>query len=143
MQKAAVFVIAILGIVITGLLAALVQQNSRVAAEPQLTTPWSGVLLTNGQAFFGRLEKAGSAFPVLRDVYYVRSQVNQETKQVTNTLVKRGQEWHGPDAMVLNKQHILLIEPVRPDSQMGRLIEENQKTPTPAPAAAQPPAQAK
>ena len=95
MQKAAVFVIAILGIVITGLLAALVQQNSRVAAEPQLTTPWSGVLLTNGQAFFGRLEKAGSAFPVLRDVYYVRSQVNQETKQVTNTLVKRGQEWHG------------------------------------------------
>ncbi len=128
MQKSGIIVFALFGSAIVALLAGLLYQNARVHAEPELTTPFHGVLLTNGQAFIGRLEKAGSAFPVLREVYYVRSQTNPETKQVVNALVKRGQEWHSPDAMILSASHIVLIEPVKPDSQMGKLIEENRKT---------------
>jgi hypothetical protein len=128
MQKSAIVVFAVFGSAIVALLAALLYQNGRVHAEPELNTPFHGVLLTNGQAFIGRLEKADTAFPVLREVYYVRSQTNPDTKQVVNTLVKRGQEWHAPDAMILNASHIVLIEPVKPDSQMGKLIEENRKT---------------
>ena len=89
----------------------------RTLSKVSLTTEYQAVLLTNGQVFFGRLEDAGSAFPVLTDVYWVRSEVNQQTKQVANTLVRRGGEWHAPDRMVLNRQHILVIEPVKPDSK--------------------------
>jgi len=110
--------------VIAALLAVQVIQNARAHAEPELTTPYQAVLLTNGQAFFGKLENAGTAFPVLRDVYVVRGQVNQETKQVTGTLVKRGNEPHSPDRMILNGEHILVIEPVKPGSQIAKLIEE-------------------
>lgn len=115
------------------LLAVLVYQNARTHAAPELTTPFHGVLLTSGQVYFGRLEKADTGFPVLREVYYVRSQTNPDTKQVVNVLVKRGQEWHAPDRMILNASQILLIEPIKPDSQMGKLIEENRKGAADAP----------
>jgi hypothetical protein len=90
-------------------------------------TPYQAVLLANGQAFFGRLENIGSSYPVLKDVYYVQTQVHPETKQVTNTLVRRGGELHGPDRMVLNASHIVLIEPVTENSQIAKLITELKK----------------
>ena len=86
---------------------------------------YSAVLLDNNQVYFGKLDKAGSRFPVLTDVYYIQSQANQETKAVTNILVRRGSEWHGPDRMILNARHILLIEPVGPKSKVAQLIEED------------------
>lgn len=52
------------------------------------------------------------------------SQANPETKQVTNVLVRRGKELHGPDHMVLSWQSILMIEPVKEDSQVAKLIAE-------------------
>src|ERR1700687_2642892 len=91
--------VMMIGIVIAALIGVLVYQNAITHSAPELTTPYQAVFLTNGQAYFGRLEKAGTAFPVLRDVYVVRSQVNQETKQVIGTLIKRGQEPHAPDSM--------------------------------------------
>jgi hypothetical protein len=81
------------------------------------------------ELFYGRLDKLGSAFPVLTDVHYVQSQVNPETKQVSNTLVRRAREWHAPDRMTLNAAHILLVEPVRADSAVAKLIEELRKAP--------------
>ena len=90
-------------------------------------TEHHAVLLDNGSAYFGRLEKLGSAYPVLTEVYYVRNQVNQETKEVTNTLIKRGQEWHAPGRMILNADHILFVEPVTPGSTVAKLIEEEQR----------------
>jgi len=89
-----------------------------------LTTPHQAVFLINGQVFFGKLEKLGSPFPILTDVYYVQSQVNQETKQVKNVLVKRGSEWHAPDRMILNANQILFIASVKPDSTVEKFIEE-------------------
>jgi hypothetical protein len=99
----------------------------RVTATPDLATPYQAVVLTNGQVYFGKLEKLGAPYPTLRDVFYIQSRQNPETKQVSNTLVKRGRELHGPDHMILNAQHILFIEPVRADSQLGKLIDEARK----------------
>jgi len=82
------------------------------------------VFLTNGQAFIGKLEGAGSEYPLLKDVYYIQSGVEQGTKQVTNVLVKRGRELHGPDFMYINARNILMIEPVSAESQVGKLIKE-------------------
>lgn len=84
---------------------------------------YSAVLLDNNQVYFGKLDKAGTAYPVLTDVYYIQSQVNQETKAVTNILVRRGNEWHGPDRMFINSHHILFIEPVGQSSKVAQLIE--------------------
>jgi hypothetical protein len=98
----------------------------RAPAGPRLETPYQAILLTNGQAYFGKLEGWGTPYPVLRDVFYVQSQTNPETKQVTNILVKRGKEWHGPDRMYLNASHIVLVEPVNPNSRVAELIRQAQ-----------------
>jgi hypothetical protein len=85
------------------------------------------VLLTNGSVYFGKVEGLGSPYPVLKDVYYVQSAVNQETKAVANTLVKRGKEWHAPDRMIINEKSIVFIEPVGLDSRVAQLIAESKK----------------
>ena len=94
---------------------------------PEITTPYSAVLLDTGQLYYGKLVNGGSSFPELTDVYYIQSQVNQETKAVTSVLVRRGNEWHGPDRMLLNERHIVLIEPVGTSSKVAQLIEDDKK----------------
>ncbi|MEN6475245.1 MAG: hypothetical protein ABFD81_14620 [Syntrophaceae bacterium] len=90
-----------------------------------LTTEYQAVFLDNGQAFFGKLENSDSPYPLLKDVFYIQQEVNKKTKEVKNTLVKRGSEWHGPDHMYINAEHIVLIEPVSADSKVAQLIKES------------------
>jgi hypothetical protein len=92
-----------------------------------LTTPYQAVLLDSGQVYFGKIDGLATNFPVLTDVFYVQSQSNPQTKEVTNILIRRGKEWHGPDRMVMNARHIVLIEPVSPDSKVAQLIAEAKK----------------
>jgi len=94
---------------------------------PEITTPYAAVLLDNGQVYYGKLTNAGSNFPELTDIYYIQSQANQETKAVTSVLVRRGNEWHGPDRMFLNRNHIILIEPVGTNSKVAQLIEADKQ----------------
>ena len=89
-----------------------------------MTTPYQAVLLTNGSAYFGQLEGLGTPFPVLRDVFYVQSSQDPQSKQVSNILVKRGKEWHAPDRMILNSNMIVLVEPVNPTSRVAQLIAQ-------------------
>jgi hypothetical protein len=89
----------------------------------QINTPYQAVLLSNGSAYFGKLEGLGTPYPVLHDVYYVQSVKDAKTKAVSNILVKRGNEWHEPDRMVLNARMIVLVEPVNPASRVAHLIE--------------------
>ena len=92
---------------------------------PTLTTPYQAVLLMNGSVYFGKLSRAWSDYPVLTDVYYLQSVTNNDTKQTSNVLVKRGKEWHGPDHMVINAKDIVLIEPVGETSKVAQLIAES------------------
>src|SRR5450631_1671433 len=77
-----------------------------------MTTPYQAVLLSNGSAYFGKLEGLGTPLLVRRDVFYVQSTQDPNTSQVSNILVKRGKEWHAPDRMILNSNMIVLVEPV-------------------------------
>jgi hypothetical protein len=100
------------------------------AAPPtavSFTTPYQAVLLSNNSVYFGKLAGFGTPSPVLTDVYYIVSQTNPETKQVSNMLVKRGKELHGPDRMYLNASSIVFVEPVGTDSKVAQLIEEANK----------------
>lgn len=94
------------------------------SGSPRFDSTYQAVLLSNGQVYFGRLEGLNTQFPVLREVYYVQSGVDQQTKEQKNILLKRGSEWHAPDRMVLNKSQIVLVEPVGPNSRVAELISE-------------------
>jgi hypothetical protein len=127
MQKITGPVTAVMASALAVLVGVFVYQNWRAHAAPELSTAYHAVALTNGQAFFGKIEGLGTDYTVLRDVYYIQSRQNPETKQVANVLVKRGGEWHSPDRMIVNRQQILLIEPVKEDSQVAKLIAEQSK----------------
>ena len=101
----------------------------RRSIEPEFNSQYQAVVLNGGQVYFGKLEHASSQYPVLRDVFYIVNQVNPETKQPSNVLVRRGKELHGPAFMVLNRDSIFFIEPVKEDSQIAKFIAEqnNQK----------------
>jgi hypothetical protein len=84
---------------------------------------YNAVLLDNNSVYFGKVADLGADYPVLTDVFYIQSTVNQETKQQSNILVKRGKEWHAPDKMILNARHIIMIEPVTEGSTVAKLID--------------------
>jgi hypothetical protein len=83
------------------------------------------VVLSNNSVYFGKLEGLGSPYPVLKDVYYVQSNVDPQTKEVKNTLIKRGKEWHAPDRMILNEKMIVFVEPVGDGSLVQQRITES------------------
>jgi hypothetical protein len=80
--KNVVIGLMVLIIVVSGAAWFLRGRSVRVA----MSTPYQAVLLTNGSAYFGQPEGLGTPFPVLRDVFYVQSTQNPETKQVSNIL---------------------------------------------------------
>jgi hypothetical protein len=102
----------------------MIVRNTRPGAPVKFTTPYQAVLLTNGTAYFGKLEGYGTPQPVLSEVYYIVTQNNPETKQSSNVLVKRGKELHEPDRMYLNPNQILCVEPVGEKSKVAQLIAQ-------------------
>jgi predicted small lipoprotein YifL len=105
----------------------------------QFPTEYQAVFMDNGQVFFGRLQKTNSDFFLLRDVFYIKHEVDKDQKESRNILLKRGMEWHGPEFMRINSRHIVLIEPVAPDSRVFQLImQAHRPAPPPAPPAATP-----
>jgi len=81
------------------------------------------VLLDNNSVYFGKLDSMGTDYAVLHDVFYVQSNVDQQTKAISNVLIRRGKEWHGPDRMIINQKAIVFMEPVGTDSRVAQLIE--------------------
>src|SRR5664280_455939 len=96
----------------------------RMRAASSFSTPYQAVLLSNGSVYYGKLSGYGGGHPVLTNVYYILSKTNPDDKQVTNVLVKRGKELHGPDRMYLNARQIVFVEPVGPGSKVAQLINE-------------------
>jgi hypothetical protein len=122
MKKTLWIVIAVL--VVAGAVWAI--GHSRAPGGVTFKTAYQAVLLTNGSVYYGKLEGLGGPFPVLRDVFYVQAAADANTKQTTSVLIRRGKEWHGPAYMVLNANHILMVEPVTPGSRVATLIAEAQ-----------------
>jgi len=63
-------------------------------------------------------------FPCCVTSSYVQAATDPSTKQTTKVLIRCGKEWHAPDYMVLNANHILLVEPVTAGSRVANLIAE-------------------
>jgi len=60
----------------------------------------------------------------MRDIYYVQTSVNPQTRESNNTLLKRGGEWHAPESMWLNPSQIVFVEPVGQNSRVAQLIAD-------------------
>jgi len=102
----------------------ILQGCSQGGAPPKFTTEYQAVFMDNGQVFFGKIENPGADYPLLRQVFYIGRQASPDNKEVKNILIKRGNEWHGPEYMYINKQHIVVIEPVSGSSRVAQLIKE-------------------
>lgn len=112
-------------IVIPAILGVFVSANIDVHALP-LVGPEreTAVLFLDGQAYFGHLDDSGeSGTLVLRDVYYFQD-AKGGTTGLPVALVARGQEAHEPiDGMAINRDQVLAIERVRPESAVAKAIE--------------------
>lgn len=100
-------------------LAAVVDPASPPLFAPE---PLHAVFLTDGQAYFGRLEDLPwSDVIVLRDVFYF-----QDSRGVTAlpvALVRRGGELHRPgDEMRIRRDSVLAVERVGEDSAAAAAI---------------------
>lgn len=84
----------------------------------------SAVLFLDGQAYFGHLDDSGeSGTLVLTDVYYFQDAKSGATGLPVG-LVIRGVEAHEPaGGMRINRDKVLAVERVRPDSAVARAIE--------------------
>ena len=111
------------GLVVGGLAVGLWMQHSNA---PKIDTPFQAVLLDSGQVYYGKVTGLGTDFPVLHDVYYIQSAQDPQTKQVSNVLIRRGKEWHGPEETVINARHLIMVEPISPDSKVAALIAEQE-----------------
>ena len=129
MQKSIVAILFVLIAATVALLGTIAYQNFLRDRPHVLKAAYHAVLLTNGQVFFGRIENLGKPYPVLKNVFYIQSQVNPESKQTNVSLVKRGKELHGPESMILNANTIVIVEPVGENSAVAKLIADQKSQP--------------
>lgn len=86
---------------------------------------YSAVLLSNGQVYFGLVDNLERNRLTLRDVYYFQTDGQTPTGEPSIILVKNGIELYGPeDVMFINRDHVVLMQPIRGDSQVKTAIEE-------------------
>ncbi len=97
---------------------------------------WQAVFLSNGQVYFGHVNKVTKKSVVLEDIYYLqvvtqplqRSQEGTDTaadqqQEQRLTLIKLGNEIHGPfDRMNINRDQVVLVENLKDDSRVVEAI---------------------
>lgn len=100
-------------------------------SEGGSTSDYQAVFLDNNQVYFGRLSGQNAQFPTLKDIYYLQVQNSDGGPLGPEdvSLVKLGGELHGPiDQMKINRDHILLIEDLKSDSNVVDAINRFKET---------------
>jgi len=102
---------------------------------------YQAVFLTNGQVYFGKVNKHNLSYVELIDIYYLQvkpilqqkegekqeNQNNNNQQQTELSLVKLGNELHGPlDRMQINKDQIVFIEDLKDDGKVVDAIKRYQ-----------------
>ena len=81
---------------------------------------YQAVFLTNGQVYFGKMQRLNGDYYKLTDIFYLQTKSTTSssnpqqtaTQQTTDVqLIKLGNEIHGPeDTMIMSKEQILFFE---------------------------------
>lgn len=117
-------IIGLLLVIILGFKAySLFSKNSESKDRIDSTT-YQAVFLEGNQIYFGKLKDIESQYPILEEVYYVRL---EGENIASGKLVKLGEtEPHGPqNQMIINGDHILFWENLKPDSQIVQTIRSS------------------
>lgn len=112
-------------------------KNTNTAGK---TSGYQAVFLTNGQVYFGKLTDSTGSYATLKDIYYLQvttppiqgsqQQGQQQQQQQQLSLVKLGNELHGPvDEMKINRDQVLFFEDIKEDGRVMQAIREYQKNP--------------
>jgi hypothetical protein len=83
---------------------------------------YHAVLLTNGEAYYGRLQHLGMPILLLSEVYYVKREPQGSKQTVPAHQARRRVASAGSNAH--STTSVLLIEPVLPDSEIAKAIAE-------------------
>ena len=102
---------------------------------PSFGNSYVEVVLRSNEVFYGKIKHLNTPYPVLTETAYVVLVQTVQAKEVpeeattapiqpNRQLVKRGGEPEGPgDEVVLNKDQIVRITELRPDSQVVQIME--------------------
>lgn len=122
--------LVLVGVIIIGI-AVFFYQDINIWASAK-TEKWQAVFLTNGQVYFGHVQNRMGQYVTLKNIYYLEinkaaqlqeSASSQDTTSAQLTLIKLGQELHGPeDAMYINRDQILFIENLKDTSKVVQTI---------------------
>lgn len=120
-----------LGIILGGLFGGLVWYTYRTTLDADGAllgnSTYVATFLDTNQVFFGRVSSLGYDYVVLKNVYYLQQTDN--AGQQGFVLQKSGSELHGPrDEMHINRDHILLMQPLRDDSQVIATIKQYEES---------------
>lgn len=95
---------------------------------------YQALFLTNGQVYFGKLEKADKSTIRITDIYYLQvqqavqprnEQEQQQQEQGETQLVKLGDELHGPqDEMFIDRGQVLFWENLKDNGKVVSAIKE-------------------
>jgi hypothetical protein len=110
------------GLAIATLLAVVVLQNHQRQHKPLLTTTYQAVTLSNGEVIYGRIDHLGTDHPVLRDAFRIHVERDPQTGAERQVLAPRRGGETGADHLIMPATSILFVEPVQPESPIGRLI---------------------
>ncbi len=111
-------------------------------AATTMSTKYQAVFLTNGQVYFGKVSGTDSQTITLKDIFYLQviqqqplqgtpeQQQAQANQQPQISLVKLGQELHGPvDEMHINRAQVLFWEDLKEDGRVVQAIKEYKANP--------------
>lgn len=99
---------------------------------------YQAVFFTNGQVYFGKLDKLSGGYFKLSDIFYLQANSTDDGEsanpQETATqdpsdvqLIKLGSEVHGPeDEMIMSKDQILFFENLKNDGTVTETIKQYQ-----------------
>lgn len=124
-------IIAVALAVIIGLLFFQSRLSNHISSDR-----YQAVFLSNGQVYFGKLNKLNGSYFKLKDVFYLQTTTKDSSDTVQNAsnqadgvhLVKLGNEIHGPeDEMIIDKTQILFIENIKKDGKVTSAITQYYK----------------
>jgi hypothetical protein len=117
---------AVAAIALAVLAAAAWLQQVRPVLQPGPAGAWYAVQLQNGQMFYGVLRAAGPSQLELADVYYVQAFTQPDGRSGNRVVSRQKNDWHGPATLVIPADRIVTVEAIGAESQLARLIAQDQ-----------------
>lgn len=126
--KKSILFILLISVIVGGLIAGWLywqKSHSNIGVDE---SKYQAVFFSNGQVYFGKLQKLSSDHMKLTNVFYLRAN-NQQGQDSQNPqtaeadtelqLIKLGNELHGPeDEMIFSKEQILYFENLKHDGKV-------------------------